>query len=221
MVVELLSPQVMQGAASEFLRFLLRLVYAVVVVVVGWIIGSVIAGILDKILEKIKFEEFLKSHKVHDTLGSTKVSKVLVQLAKYYVILLFLADALKIVQLGTVGNLMNSVVNFAPVALGGALVVILAAMLGELVKEKILEISNKSSLTTLSAKVVKALFIYVGFVIAMGTMGFDVVILEQTFVTLIQALAYGIALAFAIAFGLGAQDDAKDIVKKTRKKFNL
>ena len=215
------SPEVLQAASMEFLNFMLRLVLAIIIVVVGWAVGTFLAGIVKKVFEKIGFEQFLKSHKVQDALGSTKIENILVQLVKYYVIILFLADALRFVQLGTVGTLMFELVNFAPIALGGAIVVLVSAVFGELAKEKILEMSAKSWLMTAVAKVTKILVIYIGIVVALGTMGFQVTILEQTFLTLLQAVTYGVALAFAISFGLGGQEDAKDMIKKTRKKFNL
>ncbi len=215
------SPEVMQAASMEFLNFLARLVLAIIIVVVGWAVGTILAGIVKKVFEKIGFEQFLKSHKVQDALGSTKIENILVQLVKYYVIILFLADALRFVQLGTVGTLMFELVNFAPIALGGAIVVLVSAVFGELAKEKILEMSAKSWLMTALAKATKILVIYIGIVVALGTMGFEVTILEQTFLTLLQAVTYGVALAFAISFGLGGQEDAKDMIKKTRKKFNL
>jgi hypothetical protein len=222
MVIEMFSsPGVLENTTADFLRFLGALAYAIVIVVVGWLIGSIVSEILRRILNKVKLNEFLKSHKVHGALGSTKIENVLVQLAKYYIIILFLADALRIVQLGTIGQLMNDIVGFAPVLFGGILVVVVAALLGELAKEKILEVSAKSSLTKLSAKLAKVVIIYVGFVVAMGTMGFDVLILQQAFSILLQGLVYGIALAIGISFGFGGQDEAKDVLKKTRKKFNL
>ncbi|MFH1471068.1 MAG: hypothetical protein ABIF01_04930 [Candidatus Micrarchaeota archaeon] len=215
------SPETIQAGVVGLLNFLFSLILAIVVVIVGWAVASVLAGIVKKVLEKIKFEAFLKIHKVDDALGSTKIEKVIVQVVKYYVIVLFLADALRMVQLGTVGTLLFEVVNFAPIAIAGLIVVVVAAVIGELVKEKIIEMSTKSSLTNWTAKAVKIIVIYIGFVVALGTMGFQVTILEQTFLTLLQAITYGVALAFAIAFGLGAQDEAKDVVKKTRKKFNV
>ncbi len=222
MVMEMFtSPQVLQNVANGFFQFLGNLLYAIIVVLIGWVVGSILSSLLDKVLDKIKFEKFLKDHKVEDALGTTKIDKLFVQFVKYYIIVLFLADAMKIIQLGTLGNLMASLVNFAPVAIGGALVVVMAAVFGEFAKEKILEVSSKSSLAKISAKVTKFLIIYVGAVIALGTMGFDVAILDHAFTTLIQGVAYGIALAFGIAFGLGGQDDAKDFVKKTRKQLNV
>jgi hypothetical protein len=221
MVVELLSPEVVSGAMTEFIFFLGRFVFALFIVVVGYVVAGILSGVVKKVFETMKLEEFLKSHKVEDALGTTKIDVALVQIIKYYVILIFLADALKYVQLGTVGTLMGSVVNFAPVAFAGVLVVIIAAIIGELLREKVLEVSSKSQLAQLASKALKVIVIYVGAVVALGTMGFDVTILEQLFSIILTGGVYGIALAFALAFGLGGQDEAKDIIKKTRKKFDV
>lgn len=222
MVLETLSsPDMMTATAAEFVSFFLRLVLAVVFVAVGWFVGSILSRVVKRVFDAVQLEEFLKNHKVEDALGSTKVDSVLVQIVKYYVVILFIADAMKIVQLGTVGTLMGNIVMFAPVAFAGVLVVVLAAVFGELLKEKVLEVSSKSTLAQYTSKGVKAIVIYVGIVIALGTMGFEVTILEQIFTTILQSIGYAIALAFGLAFGFGGQDDAKDILKKTRKKFSV
>ncbi|MFH1448729.1 MAG: hypothetical protein ABIG39_07745 [Candidatus Micrarchaeota archaeon] len=218
---EFTSPVVLEKIATDLVAFVWSFGSALAIVVIGWFVGTVLSEIVKRLLVGIRFEDFLKSHKVNDALGTTKISNVLVKLVKYYVIIIFLSDALKIVSLGTIGELLNDIVKFTPVLFGAILVVIVMALIGELVKEKILEISHKSYLTTISAKMIKVIFIYVGLVVAMGTMGFNVSILEQTFATILQGVSYGIALAIGLAFGLGGQNDAKEWIKKTRKKLSI
>ena len=94
-------------------------------------------------------------------------------------------------------------------------------LLGELAKEKIVALEPKSRLTNYVAKITKLAIVLLGLIVGLSTMGFDVSIVTLTFITLVQGLIYGIALALGIAFGLGGQETAKDLLKKGREKFNI
>jgi len=201
--------------------FLPRLLAAILIFVAGWIIASVLSWIVEKILLYIGMEKFLKRHKLEDSLGKVKLSNVLVKLSKYYVMLIFLQAAVSILNLGTITEFISAVLLYTPVFIGALLVVVAAAVLGELLKEKIREIEPKSKTLAWLADATKVIVVFLAIIMGLSTMGFDTVIIASSFIAILQGLVYGIALAFALAFGLGGQDDAKDIIKIVRKKTNL
>lgn len=198
-----------------------NLIAAVIITVIGWLVGIAAAKVIEKILGAIKFEDFLSKHKVSDALGKLKVSRVLIKLTEYYIILIFLQAAVSLIGLGTITDFMRSLLLYAPVLVGAALIFVLAAVLGELVKEKITAFEPKSRLAVYTGRALKLIVIIMGLVVGLSTMGFDVSIITLTFVTLIQGLIYGVALALGIAFGLGGQDTAKELVKKAKERVNL
>jgi hypothetical protein len=57
-------------------------------------------------------------------------------------------------------------------------------------------------------------------IVGLSTIGFNTQILKDTFLTILQAFAYGVALAIGIAFGLGGQQEAKGLLEDVRKKIN-
>jgi hypothetical protein len=56
---------------------------------------------------------------------------------------------------------------------------------------------------------------------ALETAGFKTDIIKETFVLFSGAVFFGLALAFGIAFGLGAQSDAKDWMGVMRKRLKV
>jgi len=198
-----------------------NLVAAVILVIFGWFVGSIVARIVKKIFEFIKLEEFLKSHKVEDALGSVQISKVFVQLIKYYVIFVFLQAAVSIFGLESLSVYLDKVIDYAPKVFGGIIVVVLAALIGELVKEKILEVHEKESYMRLLANGTKYLLVFMGVVMGLDTLGFPTTILTSTFITVVQAIGFAFALAVGLAFGFGGQEAAKDWIKEWRKRLHF
>lgn len=198
-----------------------RFLLAIIIFVVGWALASVVSWIVERVLEYIKLEKFLKSHKLEDSLGKVKFSNVLVKLTKYYIMLIFLQAAVAMLDLGTITQFLSSVLMYTPVFIGALLLVVVSAVLGELVKEKIIEIEEKSKTVRWLASAMKAVIVFLGIMVGLSTMGFDTAIVTTSFVQLLQGIIYGIALAFGLAFGLGGQEDAKDIIRSLRKKTGV
>jgi hypothetical protein len=202
-------------------QILLGLIAAIIVFVFGWVLAVIISRILGGVLKAIKLEEYLKSHKVEDALGRVKISDVVVKVVKYYIILIFLQAAASLVALPTISNTLGEILVYAPSFIAAIVLVLLSGILGEYVKEVILELHTKSPVVRLVARVSKVVIVFVGITMGLSTMGIDATIPTQVFLTLVQAVAFGLALAVGIAFGLGSQKDAKDIVGKWRKHLKI
>lgn len=207
--------------ATSFVNLLPGIIAAVVVFVLGYIIAVILSKILAKLLELVRLEKFLATHKLEDALGRVRLSNVLVQLTKLFVMLIFLQQAVSFIGLGEITRFLTEVLTFVPVLIGCALLIVVAALLGEFVKAKVYEFGVRSKMVKTAGKLSKALIIFWAVTIALETMRFDMTIITQSFITILQGAVYGIALAVGIAFGLGGQGEAKETLKKVRKKLGI
>lgn len=208
-------------ALGNLVQLVPNLIAAIVLIVVGWAVGSLISGIVKRILQFFKFEEFLKSHRVEDALGNVQISDVLVQLTKYYVILVFVQVAVALLALGPLTEFLTKVIDFAPKVIGALFVAVVAAMIGELVKEKVLEVHKKEAYMRLLGNGGKYIVVFMGLVVGLETLGFPTAILTNTFLTLVQALGFAFALAIGLAFGFGGQEAAKEWVGEWRSRLHV
>jgi len=206
---------------TSTITFLPNLIGAVLILLVGWVVGKIAAKIIERVLQLIKFEEVMKQHKMEDSLGTVKLSLVFEKTIQFYLVFIFLQQAVSVLGLASLTEFLMTLVNYAPVAIGSFLLFVISAMIGEFIKERIIELQPKSNLVTVSARGTKAVIVFFGIMVGLGTMGFDTSVVNQTFLSVVQAIMYGLALAFGLAFGLGGQDDAKDVIKKVRDKFKL
>jgi hypothetical protein len=210
-----------QNIINSTVALLPNLLAAVFVFLLGWIIAIIVSRLVLRIFKSIKLEEFLKVHKVEDALGTVKISEVLAKIIKYYVLLIFVQAAVSLVELGTISAYLTMVLLYAPVVIAGVMLVLVAVIFGEYLKEAILELSSKSPLVKLGARGVKLVVGYIGVTMALATMGINTTLITGIFLTVIQAMAFGVALAVGIAFGLGGQEDAKDVIRNGRKNLRL
>ncbi len=210
-----------ESTLTKTVEALPGLIIAAIIFVIGWIVAVLFAKIFRKFLEAIKLEEFLKENKVEDALGTVKMSDVLTKIVKYYVILIFLQAAAAFIALESLSWFINQVLLYAPAVIAGAIVFVASMLFGEYVKEAILDLRSKSAGVQFVARASKFLIVFIGLTTALSTIGYRTELIENIFLTLIQAIAFGLTLAVGIAFGLGGQKDAHDLIVKVRKHFKI
>lgn len=202
------------------INLLPSLIAATVVFVVGWIVAALVSRALEKIFKIVKLEEFLEMHKLSDALGSVKISNVLTKIVKTYLILVFLSAAVSLVSLGQLSAYLYAVLLYAPMLIAAALTIVAAALAGEYVKTKLLEL-GKTNYVAFVARGSKFVIVLLGVITGMNTAGFDTSFVNNILLTAVQAILFGLGLAFGIAFGLGGQDEAQDVVKGVRKSMKI
>src|SRR3989344_3745300 len=214
------SPEAfMQGVTAvvwnfvgAMVAFIPNLIMAAIIFVIGYLIAVVLSNVLKKALIAVKFEKVIEEHKMDGALWGVKISPFFVKITKYYLILIFLQAAVSKLELGTLTEFTNLVLLYAPAYIGAAVLIVISALVGELVKEKIKEIDSKSRWVAFVGRAMKFVVVFFGLVMGLSAVGFRTALLENAFITVLQALAYGVALAIGIAFGLGGQEEAKAVI---------
>lgn len=196
-----------------------RLFAAILLILLGWVMAVLLKRLALRMLKSMKFNEYLKSQKLDKALGSISISEVLGMVVYYYVLVLFFQAAFNMVYLATISDFIGKILLYVPVLIAAALLVVVAALTGEYLKMLILQLGDKSATVQAGSRVAKFLVIYIGVVMGLSTIGFNTEILNAIFISLSQAIFYGFALAFGIAFGLGGQEAANDWIKTARSKL--
>jgi hypothetical protein len=206
---------------TEVPNFVFSLAIAIIIFILGWVVAELARRIFGRILKIVKFEQFLKEQKVSQALGTVVISTVLTKILYYYIIVIFLQEAFLYLNLGTVAAFIALLLTYLPRIITAVLLVVAAALIGEFIKNRIIDIGRKSTTVHFLGRAAKAIIVFLGIMSALETAQLGVTLIEQAFIVIVGALSFGLALAFGIAFGLGAQNDAKDWTKAFRKKFNV
>lgn len=207
-------------AVQSTVAFIPHLIYAVILLLVGFFISALIGRIVARIFEHLQIERAFKKYKVEDALGGNQITPILTSMLRWWVMLFFFQAAVEALKLMTLTAFITSALLYVPVIFGVVLFLIATAVVGEWVREAILDL-HKFYLQRTVAPVAKWAIILVGLVVGLETAGFKMEFVRQIFNELLKGVMFGIAGAFALAFGLGGQKDATDMIKKVRKKFDF
>ncbi|VVB56535.1 Uncharacterised protein [uncultured archaeon] len=218
-----LSDAVAMGAndaVQKIILFVPNLVISVILLLVGYFVSIIVGRIIQTLLDQLQIESAFKKYRIEDALGGNQVTPILATLTRWYVLLIFLQLAVASLQLEPLTGFINQVLLYVPVIFGVLLLIISAAIVGEWMREAILDL-KKFYLQYTIAQAVKWVLIIMAIVVGLETVGFKMEFVREVLTLLLQGIVYGVAIAFGLAFGLGGQKDASDLIKKVRKGLDI
>ncbi len=193
-----------------------RLVMAIVFFVVGWVLGTLVAKAIQQVFSSLKVDNLLRSVGAENFFrraGMNLNSGYFVgQLARWFLIIVFLLPSLNLVGLSEVSSfLTSSVLMFLPQVVIAAFVLIIAAVVSEGLQKAVIATAKSMGLKSahMFGVVAKYAVWVFAIIIALGKLG-----LGDYMSVLFTGIVSMLALAGALAFGLGAKDHAARFISK-------
>ncbi|MEK6942155.1 MAG: hypothetical protein AABW85_04840 [archaeon] len=205
------------GLGNFLPTVVLGLLIALFFVALGWVLGNIAKKLLIEILNFAKLDEWAKEHDLRGAVGGMPLSVIAGSFLKWYVVLLFLEQALNSVQLDSLRTFMQALVTFIPILLFAMAVFVLGLLLAKFVKNKIDETNAKYKKTF--GSVVELIIIYLSLVLALEKVGLNVEVLKNAFLIAFSAFVIVIALVFGISLALAFKDEAKDAVDMIKREM--
>ena len=200
-----------------FVQFAPRLIVAVVFFIIGWMLGSVISKAFVQVFSALKVDKLFASIGTDNLFRRAGMNLnsgyFLGEVAKWFVIIVFLLPSLNLVGLDYIASfLKDDVLGFLPRVIVAAFILIIATVVAEAVSK--LVVASTKALSVHSANMLGAMAKYAvwvfAFIIAFGQLG----IAETYMNTLFAGIIGMLALAGALAFGLGGKDAAARFLAK-------
>jgi small-conductance mechanosensitive channel len=202
--------QPLQDAISAFLSFIPQLIGALIILIIGYVIAKALQAIVGRVLEGIGFDRWMErggikqffdradtEHTPHSILGR------LVFWFVFIIAITMAADALGIPQVSAV---LAQLIAYIPSIIAAILILILAALLANFLSSIVRGATGSDILASIARY---AIIVYAVFA-AVTQLGIAVELTAPTFLIVLGA----VALAAAIAFGLGSREVAQDIIEK-------
>jgi hypothetical protein len=200
---------------------ILTVVAALIVFLVGWVIAFFVKLVLEFVLSKIKIKDWLAKagleKYVEDFTWEEKLDKILAEIGFWIILTIFLMTAFDILGLSTVNSFIRDVVSYIPKAIAGGLILLAGFLFGELTRKAVTGILRgleKKSAAGVGVFIKWTIVIF-AFLAALNTWGVAVEIVN----TLAMGIVLFVALAGGLAFGLGGQEIARDILENIRRHF--
>ena len=215
--------QSFQEVWLKFVIFVPNIVVAIVIFVIGWIVGAILGRVVAQVVEALKIDNALRSAGFEEavTRGGFSLSAggLLGGLVKWFVIIVFLMASLEVLELRQVSVFLQEVVLiYLPQVIVAVLILLIAAVLGEFVKNLVVggaRAADMKSAHFLGGIAKWAIWIF-AFLAALAQLGVATAFTQTLFAGVVVALSLG----FGLAFGLGGQEAAARYIEHLRSEMS-
>ncbi|MEK6973105.1 MAG: hypothetical protein AABW72_03635 [archaeon] len=202
---------------QSFVELVPNLVGAIIIVLIGWIIGKVIKKIIVTLIQQTKIDEWVEEQNLTAAIGGQKISNIVGSFLKWYIIAIFLIQAVTAFQLTVLQEFLTVLAYYIPQIIVALLILVIGLLIGRYVRN-IVDATTYFHKRTIGI-IAEVIIIYVAIVLGLDTIqGVDVTILLDAFRISLLAFTLTIAIIVGITLGFAFKDDAKDLISEIRKK---
>jgi hypothetical protein len=207
---------ILQQTLLDLGSLVLNLSYLLILLLAGFLVARLLQWIVVAVLQRIKLDKGAQKIGFTPLLIKGEIkrapSEILGDLVYWFSIFASIIIIAGFLGLGSTKELVNLVLAYIPSVLSATLVLGFSIFIAVLLSSVVLVITANADLIgakTLSRVVLYAVTMF-GIIVALGQLGLDPSWLSGS----ASVVVGGVALAFAIAFGLGCKDIAGDFISK-------
>jgi hypothetical protein len=207
---------------TRLIAFVPNLVGALLVVVIGWIVASLLEWAIENVLRAIGAQTLFQRVRVEEVLQRAEIKKdtsgLIGSFVKWIILLVSFTAAADILQLAQISEFLNQILSYVPNVVAAAAILLLgtifAHFLARVVRSSI--VAAQLSFGDAAAAITKYSILVFTIIAALVQLGIAEALLQTLFTGLVAMLA----IAGGLAFGLGGQSAAKDVIETVRKEVD-
>lgn len=198
--------------------FLPSLIAAIIIFLIGVLIATILKNIVVRILEAINFEKLLANTGIPEALkkadSKLTVTAVLGELVRWVTILVFLVPAINRLGLSQLDVILRGLINYLPNVIAAVIIITVGAILAKLAKDFVTVSATPVGPQTAKVigQVARWAIIVFAVLAALSQLGVARNLIEILFTGFVAM----VAIAGGLAFGLGGQSAASELLKKLR-----
>jgi hypothetical protein len=202
-------------AMGDFMAFIPKLLGALLILLVGWLLSSLVAGLITRGLRMIRFNQIADRAEIDQFLARAGVrldpAAVVGKLAFWFLMLSFMIAAFGALGLPQVELVLANMIGFIPNVIVAVVVLLLGALVANFVANLVRGSTGIARVgdPNLLANIARGAVLVFAAMMALDQLRIAPAILS----TLWMALIGMVAVAGALAFGLGGRDVAKRMLE--------
>jgi hypothetical protein len=206
--------QRLRDALLQIVRLLPSLLLALVILGAGFLVARLIERLVDGFLERVQFDRSAARWGVTEAVERTGTrldpARVVGKLLFWGVMLIVILLAASALGVQNVNDVFANLVGYIPSVFAAIIVIVLGLVLGEFVRVLIVASAGGVAGVPTLAKVAKGIVIVLAVFMALQQIGVAAELVTTTFTLILGA----VALAAALAFGLGNSGLAGEITRR-------
>ncbi len=181
------------GLKNSTVAFVPNLIGALLLLIIGYALGKLVGAVIERLCLGIKINTYLKCK-------GFKLSKLFKIAGAWLIYLVFIQSAVGTLGILSLELFINGIVNFIPMAVGAAIIVVVGYMLGSFFEDQISHSDGKYN--RLVGKIVNFFTVYVAIALALPVLGVNPGLVNNILLIIIASVGLG----FALATGLGLRE---------------
>ncbi len=215
MVIDLTNPDLIASIWNPFLQILPNLLVAIIFVIVGYLIGIFAKMLIVRLFNKIGLDDWFEEQNLLAAIGNKNFSEIFGNIVKWYLFFVFLKQAVEIINLLTLNELLGFWIQYALMIIVAIGVVIGGLIIARFARNAIEATGH--SMRRLFGLAVELMIAYVAFVMGISIIGLPTFLLESAFVIAFFGITFAVSLMIGLGFGLALKDEAKEVIKELKK----
>ncbi len=200
------------------INFFPKFLAGAIIFLIGVIIASILKQVVLSLFKALKIESFLKKYGVPEMKEEFTWSNILSEIVRWFVIIVFLIPTADVWGLPRIITVLNEFLNYLPNVFVAAIIAMVGFVFARLSHDVVLAsakgVDNQTA-TAIASVTRWAINVFVVLAV-LSQLGVATDLIKILFTGLVAMLA----IAGGIAFGLGGQNTAKDVIEGVRKKLN-
>lgn len=198
-------------------NFIPKFLAGAIILLIGIVVASILKQVVLSLFRALKLESFLKKYGVPEMKDEFTWANILSEIVRWFVIIVFLIPTADVWGLPRIITVLNEFLSYLPNVFVAAVIGMVGFVFARLSHDVILASAKGVDNQTATAIASVARWAINVFVIlaVLSQLGVATDLIRILFTGLVAMLA----IAGGIAFGLGGQNTAKDVVEGLRRKF--
>ncbi|HFI0325834.1 TPA: mechanosensitive ion channel [Streptococcus suis] len=196
---------------NQVIGILPHVLVALVLIAVGSFVAKLIGNLLENLLETAGINAYSKYLFTKEE-ANFELSAIITQVVRAIIIVFFFIQAIQVLNLEVFNAVGSALLGYLPSLISAVAIVILAIIASNLVANFLQKVTDSPLVIT----IVRYLMIVFAVFMALDQLKFAQHIVQSTFTIVLGALA----VAFALAFGLGGREFAARQLEKLEKKID-
>ena len=207
----------LNSAIQAVIEFVPRLIAGLLILLIGIVIASIVKQIILAVTKSLKIDVYLERYGVPELRPGYTWSNIIAEIVRWFVIIIFLIPTADVWGLPRIGTLLNEILLYLPNVFIAVVIALVGFVLARLAHDVIL--ASVKGITKDSAEMIATgtqwsinIFVILAVLNQLGVASDLIRILFTGFVAMI-------AIAGGLAFGLGGQESAGEILNGIKKRL--
>ena len=208
---------------NRVIGFIPSMVGAIVILIVGWVVASLLEWAVENILRAVGLQTLFEKAKIEEIVKKTESKKdtsgLIGAVVKWVLMLVALIAAADVLGMTQVSSFLDSVLAYTPSVVAASAILIIGAIFAHFMASVVRSSVTvaKLAFAELASSLVKYAILVFSFLAALSQLGIASGLIQTLFTGLVAMFA----IAGGLAFGLGGQGTAKELVEKIRKEAEI